>query len=196
MHDIMSLYDQKLQVDIAVLDFSKAFDTVPHDKLLDKLKFYGIHGNIHNWVTSFLKHRQQRVLVEGVTSESVHVDSGVPQGTVMGPLLFLLYINDLPKCVKSSVRLFADDCLLYRPIHGEEDQVSLQKDLQKLSEWAETWGMSFNPSKCYIMTVSNKKEHPVQLYSMMGCILSKVTDITYLGITISEIYNGRNRLLA
>lgn len=186
MHDLMEMFDRKQQVDVAVLDFSKAFDTVPHDKLLDKLKFYGIHGNTHHWITSFLKLRQQSVVIEGISSDSVHVESGVPQGTVMGPLLFLLYINDLPRNVNSQVRLFADDCLLYRAIRGPDDQLQLQRDLQSLGDWASTWGMSFNPNKCYIMTITAKKSQPVYLYTMIGCVLSKVSDITYLGITITD----------
>ena len=116
LHDLMSLFDRKLQVDVAVLDFSKAFDTVPHDKLMHKLEYYGINGNIHRWIANFLKQQQQCVVVDSVKSNSVHVESGVPLGTVLGPLLFLLYINDLPRSVNSQVHLFADDCLLYRPI--------------------------------------------------------------------------------
>ena len=102
---------------MAILDFSKVVDVVPHQRLLGKLQQYGIHGNIHSWISSFLIDRKQCVMVDGDHSEHVHVDSGVPQDTVIwAPLLFLLYINDLPCNVKSHIRLFADDCLLYRPI--------------------------------------------------------------------------------
>ena len=107
------MYDKKgSQIDIAVLDFSKAFDTVPHDGLLSKLKHYGIDKNIWQWISSFfLKKRKQCVVVDGVSSSLVDVESGVLQGTVLGPILFLLHINDLPSIVSSKVRLFADDCL-------------------------------------------------------------------------------------
>ena len=105
----------KKQVDIAILDFSKAFDTVPHDKLLHKMKGYGVRGQLNKWFSSFLKDRMMNVVCEGEHSESVLVESGVPQGTVLGPLMFLCHINDLPDCVKSQVCLFADDCLLYHP---------------------------------------------------------------------------------
>ena len=95
-----------------------------------------------------------KVVLNGECSKSVTVDSGVPQGTVLGPLLFLCHINDLPDSVKSQVRLFADDCLLYRPIRNSNDHVILQRDLQKLETWATEWGMSFNAKKCYIMSIT------------------------------------------
>ena len=109
------------RVDIAVLDFSKAFDTVPHNRLLTKLKHYVIAGNTLSWIREFLTNRTQRVLVEGHGSRLVSVRSGVPQGTVLGPLLWLAHINELPHHVQSQVRLFADVCLLYRPICDVSD---------------------------------------------------------------------------
>ena len=108
------MYDKKgIQIDIAVLDFSKAFDTVPHDGLLSKLKHNGTDKNIWQWISNFFLKRKQCVVVDGVSSSLVDVDSGVPQDTVLGPILFLLHINDLPSIVSSKVRLFADDCLIY-----------------------------------------------------------------------------------
>ena len=123
MHDLLQTNDRNIQMDIAILDFSKAFDTVPHDRLLQKLEAYGIRGNLHKWLTSFLKDRQMNVVVEGEHSDSAYVESGVPQGTVLGPLMFLCHINDLPDCVKSQVRLFADDCLIYRQIKTQKDHL-------------------------------------------------------------------------
>ena len=109
---IGEIYDKKgSQIDIAVLDFLKAFDIVPHDGLLSKLKHYGIDKNIWQWISNFLKKRKQCVIVDGVSSSLVDVDSGVPRGTVLGPILFLLHMNELPSIVSSKVRLFADDCL-------------------------------------------------------------------------------------
>ena len=126
--DIASAYNKKgSQIDIAVLDFSKAFDTVPHDGLLSKLKHYGIDDKIWTWISNFLKQRKQPVVVDGIQSDLVTVDSGVPQGTVLGPILFLLHINDLPSVISSKVRLFADDCLVYREIKSRQDQTICRK---------------------------------------------------------------------
>ena len=148
LQDLLCYRDRNKQVDVIVLDFSKAFDTVPHNRLLHKLHHYGIRGQLNTWIASFLKTRQQRVVVDGAHSEWVHVDSGVPQGTVLGPMLFLAHINDLPAAINKDTkcRLFADDCLLYRPIETQQDQITLQQDLDCIQQWADGWGMRFNAS--------------------------------------------------
>ena len=110
------------------LDFKKAFDRVPHCHLLTKLKAFCIDANILAVIESFLTGRSQRVIVEGALSESVPVVSGVPQGSVLGPLLFIIYINDLSHGMSSNARFFADDCVLYREIHSDADRTALQKD--------------------------------------------------------------------
>jgi len=186
MHDITSSFDNKKQVDIAILDFSKAFDTVPHKRLLAKLAHYGITGNILGWIQGFLSDRHQRVIVDGTSSGQVTVDSGVPQGTVLGPLLFLCHINDLPTRVTSSVRLFADDCLLYREITSEEDHIALQDDLTSLQTWAEMWGMIFNPTKCYVMKTGRKRSLSNWIYTLHDHPLEVVPKNPYLGLTLSE----------
>ena len=104
-----------------ILDFTKAFDKVPHKRLIHKINYYGITGSIATWIDTFLTGRTQQVVVNGATSSSTRVTSGVPQGTVLGPLLFLLYINDLPDNLSTSVRFFADDCILYTPIRTQND---------------------------------------------------------------------------
>ena len=140
---------------IAVVGFSKAFDTVPHRELLHKLDHYGVRGPLHSWLSTFLTQRSMKVVLEGESSDAAAVESGVPQGTVLGPILFLCHINDLPSCVESEVRLFADDCLLYRQINTLADHSTLQNDLAKLEQWAQTWGMRFNAKKCYILSTSS-----------------------------------------
>jgi hypothetical protein len=138
-----------LCTDVAIIDFSKAFDSVSHRRLLAKVKSYGIRGTTLNWIESFLSNRLQRVVENGSQSPWTFI-SGVPQGTVLGPLLFLLYINDITAGIRSDVRLFADDCILYRTIHSSSDVDILQDDINKLLLWSRTWQMSSNSKKCHI----------------------------------------------
>ena len=163
-------------------DFSNAFYTVLHNKFLHKLDHYGTRGPVNTWITSFLTSRRMRVVLEGEKSEEVAVDSGVPQGTVLGPLLFLCHINDLPEAVKSTVRLFADDCLLYREIRSFEDHLLLQEDLHRLEKWAAVWGMKFKAQKCYILPTKARSSF---LYSFGGIILKQVQHSPHLGVHIS-----------
>lgn len=181
--DFLTSLDNRRQVDIAILDYSRAFDTVPHDRLLHKLRHYGIDGSLLQWLTAFLTQRSMRVALEGITSEDTTVDSGVPQGTVLGPILFLCHINDLPNCVKSQVRLFADDCLIYRDIESFQDHQTLQQDLKQLEAWADDWGMSFNATKCYILSINLSSNF---LYQLNNTILQHVTENPYLGILLSH----------
>ena len=113
----MTALDNKTQIDAILLHFAKAFDKVSHKRLLSKLTSYGITGNTHNWITYFLSNRKQRVSVNGALSDITYVTAGVPQGSVLGPILFLLYINDINENVQSSIRLFADDRIIYRKIN-------------------------------------------------------------------------------
>ncbi|MCP3851268.1 MAG: hypothetical protein GY694_13660, partial [Gammaproteobacteria bacterium] len=134
----------------------------------------------------FLTQRRHRVVVDGEYSEFSDVDSGVPQGTVLGLLLFLTHINDLPSHVKSTVRLFADDCLLYRVIRGECDLNILQDDLKALEDWAKTWGMRFNATKCYKMTLHRGTNKLSKFYVLNDHILKQVNETPYLGVTIQD----------
>ncbi len=182
----MSHTDNNTQIDMAILDFSKAFDTVPHDSLLGKLQFYAIDGPILKWISVFLKNRDQCVVADGVKSELVSVDSGVLQGTVVGPILFLLHINNLPDMVSSQVRFFADDRLLYRSITSIMGQVCQQEDLNSLVEWGNKWGMHINAPKCNILRIS-RLQHPLtRFYTLSGHILDEVNETKYLGINISN----------
>lgn len=187
-HDILSKRDQGKRVDVVILDFSKAFDTVPHKRLLGKLEQSGIEGETLNWIRSFLTGRKQTVVVDGEHSEEADVLSGVPQGTVLGPLLFLLHINDLPSVIdpQTIIRLFADDCLLYRVIETTEDEQQLQKDLDALEVWANNWGMSFNTKKCYTMPVDRRRSQTSHVYRLNGTALGSVDSEKYLGVLISK----------
>ena len=159
---------------------------VPHNRLLSKLSGCGIQGSVLTWIANFLKHRTQRVMINGEKSEWSNVVSGVPQGTVLGPLLFLLYVNDLPGGVNSSVRLFADDCILYREIRSDDDSNTLQADLNKLYGWADKWQMKFNTDKCFIMRLTHARSRKINSYTLGGDTLSVVNHYPYLGITLSD----------
>ena len=119
------------------MDFSKAFDKVSHSLLVHKLNHYGIVGKINSWIHNFLTGRKQAVIVDGASSETVHVESGVPQGSVLGPTLFLLYINDLPERLSSTARLFANDTACHKTIQSDQDHTALQQDLDRMAEWEE-----------------------------------------------------------
>ena len=136
--------------DIIYFDFKKAFDSVPHRRLLLKLKSYGISGNLLSWLSSFLTGRLQRVTLNNVYSEWSNVISEVPQGSVLGPILFLLYVNDIPSVVDSHLLVFADDIKLYRRIQSENDIIQLQKDINNLLNWSNTWLLNFNIPKCKV----------------------------------------------
>ena len=162
IHDLSKSLDEKKTVDMTILDFTKAFDKVPHKRLINKLNYYGITGTILSWTESFLTERTQQVVINGSASTPIQVTSGVSQGTVQGPLFFILYINDLPNNLTSNVRLFADDCLLYLPVKSDNDTLLLRTDLLELEEWQNktTWLMKFNPTKCFTMTLASRKPTP------------------------------------
>ena len=183
MEDFASNFERGQQTDVAILDFSKAFDTVPHSRLLQKIDAYGVRGPLHKWMTSFLCTRNMTVVIDGESSRKAQVTSGVPQGTVLGPILFLCHINDLPEVVKSEVRLFADDCLLYRVIKTINDHIQLKKDPKALEQWAHLNGMAFNAKKCYILSIKNKTSY---FYQLNNTILQEVPANPYLGVMISN----------
>jgi hypothetical protein len=186
--DLAKSMDDSTQTDVILLDFAKAFDKVPHGRLLYKLKYYGIREHHHAWIADFLHDRTQQVVLDSSTSNKAPVQSGVPQGSVLGPLLFLLFINDLPECVSegTEVRLFADDCALYRKINSQADCQILQDDLDKLQQWETDWMMAFHPSKCQVINVTRKKKKEVFPYSIHGHILAVEKVVKYLGVNIHE----------
>ena len=168
------------------MDFSKAFDKVSHSRLLYKLEWYGVVGQTHNWVKDFLYKRCQQVVIDGKQSDTSWVTSGVPQGSVLGPLLFLAYINDLPDCVNSQVRLFADDTVVYRKIKNSSDESMLQKDLSNLEKWENTWKMEFHPGKCQVIRITKSLKPKDTAYYLHGHKLEVVSSTKYLGLTIQQ----------
>ena len=166
------------QVDLILTDFSKAFGKVPRQRLLLKLKNFGVQGPILDWLTCFVTKRTQRVVLEGIKSEEVIVKSGVPQGTVLGPLLFLVFINDIHENVSSQLHLFADDCILYREVINIEDCNNLQRHISIICDWDLRLGIRIamrifcrikTHSKCYIQDERYSVRHGPESLSSRPC---------------------------
>ena len=155
-----------------------------HAHLLAKLCQAGITGTTLYWIKDFLHNRTQRVVVNGQISSACSVTSGVPQGSVLGPLLFLIYINDLPNSINqgTSVRLFADDCALYRQIQTCQDSKILQEDLNRLQLWENRWLMNFNASKCFKLSITNKRKPLLTSYKVHDTVLTEQKSAKYLGL--------------
>ena len=183
-HKMICVYDESKAVDVIYLDFKKAFDTVPHERLLMKVKAVGVKGKILNWIRNWLKDRSQRVVINGECSDWVNVSSGVPQGSVLGPLLFLIYINDLDNGVFSTISKFADDTKLGNRAYVRSDVEKLQKDLNLIVRWADKWQMQFNLSKCKVMHLGC---HNLRVeYTMKGQVLDVVKLEKDLGVLVSD----------
>ena len=186
--------ENKTQTDIISLDFSRAFDVVPHERLLLKMNYYGIR-KILPWVKDFLTSRKQCVLIDGVKSRFVNVVSGLPQGTVLAGLLFLIFINDLPDSVVNSFTgVFCDDTLVAKEITKPSDATELQEDINNINEWTKIWKMNFNISKCVQMTVTNKIKQINNDYSLNDNILKKEKMIKYLGVIIDDKLTFRQHI--
>ena len=138
------------------------------------------------WFESFLTQHTQSVVIEGASSAPVVTTSGVPQGTLLGPLLFLMYINDLPDGLNSTVRLFADDVLFYGTICCDEERADLQDDLYRLEDWEQKWKMELNPSKCKITCFTTRRVPPKREYVFCGEILEEVESFPYLGVMLDN----------
>ena len=136
MEEATQALDRGEDVDVIYLDFAKAFDKVPHKRLLKKLSGYGIKGKVYNWIKEFLSNCKQRVVINGIQSEWRKVTSGIPQGSVLGPILFLIFINDMPEVLNCCTKLFADDAKLYSPIKEENDRIRMQVGIKNAEEWA------------------------------------------------------------
>ena len=173
-------------VDCVYMDYQKAFDTVPHKRLISKLKSYNLGEEMISWIQNYLSGRKQQVSINGANSNWHTVSSGIPQGSVIGPILFVIYINDLPDLVKSNVYLFADDTKLFNIIKDQTDRDTLQNDLQKLTKWSETWLLKFHPDKCKFMHIG-KNEPPDDFnYNLMNTPLNQVHQEKDIGVTLDD----------
>jgi hypothetical protein len=181
---ITQAYASGYPIDILFLDFAKAFDSVSHSKLCKKLAQLGFNSNILKWCKGFLSNRSQRVVIGENVSNWRNVTSGVPQGSVLGPLLFVIFINDLSKIILKDSKLYADDTKVISIIRNSVDCNILQNDIEKLVDWSKEWLIKFNESKCKVMHIGKNNEK--FKYQMNNSILS-VTELEKdLGIFVSN----------
>lgn len=182
LDEVFEAIDKGIPVDSVYFDLSKAFDKVNHNLLITKLQEVGIVGRLLCWIRDWLSCRRQRVVLNGETSQWAPVTSGVPQGSVLGPVLFIIYINDIGQDVSSSISIFADDTKLFRRSSSQEDKTSLQEDITSLHRWSIKWGMEFNVSKCNVVHFGPKNGQCN--YTLNGCVIPKASTIRDLGVQI------------
>jgi hypothetical protein len=176
--------DRGEPVDVLYFDFKKAFDRVPHERLLMKLEALGIEGRLLRWIREWLNERRQRVVVGGEYSDWKMVTSGVPQGSVLGPVLFLIFINDIDEGIRSRMWKFADDLKMMGRVTSKDDIEQIRKDIDKLVEWSEDWQLSFNLEKCKVMHIGSKNEE--NRYVMNGKDLKAVLEEKDLGVIVTK----------
>ena len=185
LNDVTHNIDNKLNVDLSTIDLSRAFDSISHSKLIQKLEAYGISGKILLWIKSFLTNRTFNVLVNGISSINFPVTSSVPQGSKLGPLCYIIYANDLIKKFKfAQVKMYADDLSVYATVTCNEDRIKLQEDLDYLCDWANVWCLKINYDKCKLLHFgySNNKYS----YCLNGNSITESTNERVLGVIIDS----------
>ena len=189
---LTKLVDEGHSVDVVYLDFSKAFDKVPHARLLAKLTACGVGGKLLAWIKAWLSDRKQRVVLNGHASEWLPVLSGVPQGSVLGPLLFLVYINDLDKALNlnsSFIFKFADDTKVLRVVNSEADRASFQEEIDSLFAWSQEWQMLFNADKCKVIHFGSRNQrfsYTMDGYAPAGTVLEETAQEKDVGVMVHE----------
>ena len=173
-------------VDVVYTDFSKAFDSVPHQRLLRKLKKKGVTGKLLAWIAAFLNNRHQQVRVDDEFSTWKRVKSGIPQGSVLGPILFVIFINDMPDVVESICQLFADDAKIFDTVNLRNPNSGdrLQRDIDSVSKWSDKWQLPFNVTKCKVLHIGNT--NPCRRYKMNGQYLEDVEEEKDLGVLVDN----------
>lgn len=184
--DLHDSLHKSLHTDAIFIDLSKAFDRVPHKRLIRKINRLKLDEKTSQWINEFLCGRTQSVRINDNLSDSCSVISGVPQGSVLGPLLFLIYINDIANNISSTIRLFADDCVIYRQICTVGDVAILQKDLNTLAEWCRVWKMEINAEKTKLMTFSSLLNPPSNIYTLRSSIIERTPFFKYLGVIFTS----------
>lgn len=188
VHEFSRVLDVSGQTDVLFLDLCKAFDKVPHGKLLHKLQRIGLPTKIVLWIQAYLQDRRQYVVIGNSSSTVLRVSSGVPQGSVLGPLLFLIYVNDLASLIPEnvSVRLFADDCVIFKQISSPCDHVALQDALIAIDNWCQNGGMQLNTNKTVLLRITRKLSPSQFHYTLRGTNINNVDKYKYLGVTLSS----------
>ena len=189
-HNWLGVLEDGNEICSVFFDLRKAFDSVPHAPLLDRLLSYHLNPCLIAWIHGYLAGRSQTVVVGGEQSSRLQVVSGVPQGSVLGPLLFIVYVNELTSVISpySRISMFADDIALYCPISAAADYIMLQSDISAIDHWVQDNFLSFNPGKCCTMFISRKSLHsnPPSTLFLGSSALTRVNFLKYLGVTLSS----------
>ena len=184
LEDVTHSVDQGIHVDVIYLDFAKAFDNVAHCRLIRKLEVHGIAGDVSKWIEMWLRGRKQRVMLNGELSDYKEVTSGVPQGSVLGPVLFTIFINDLDEGIKSKIVKFADDTKMYLEIREDFQVAQLQRDIDQLVKWSVDWQMLFNAGKCTVLHLGYNNQR--REYRMEGVQLKATKEERNLGVYLQS----------
>ena len=195
-HSWASALDSGKLTDVVFFDFAKAFDSVSHKHLLAKLQLFGINGNILLWLSDFLYDRKQRVVIDGAFSDWGNVISGVPQGSILGPLLFVLYVNDIPQTLSCSSEMFADDTLLYNSDSIDIVSAPVQQGLHQMSDWCSSWSLNLNIDKCEFMRITRSRAAATCSYNINSTPLMKVSSHKQLGVTLSCDLSWKSHVLS
>ena len=166
MDEWTNIIENNGSIDVIYTDFQKAFDSVPHKRLAQKLESCGIDGNVLAWVKDFLAERKQTVVINGIKSSEGKVTSGIPQGSVLGPLLFVIYINDLPRGLKTVAKMFADDTKVFARSDTDDGAINLQKDIDELQNWSDKWLLKFHPDKCCVLKIGKDNGNKYEMGDM------------------------------
>jgi hypothetical protein len=185
MEILTDFLDEGDSVDLIYLDFKKAFDSVPHQRLLSKMSSYGISDKVHSWVRDFLCGRSQRVRVGSEFSGRADVLSGIPQGSILGPILFTIFINDITDDIQSCCRIFADDTKIF---NRSSNNAKIQEDIELLQNWTQKWDLHFNMSKCHVLHMGKNNPHCSYAFSVNSqrVEINKCTEEKDLGVLFDE----------
>lgn len=182
--------DSRIQVDTVYTDFRKAFDKVDHQLLMSKIAFNGIRGDLLRWFSSYVSNRTQRVVINGFISSTLSVTSGVPQGSILGPLLFVIFINDINKCFQNSkLLLYADDFKIFRPVRSLQDCLLLQEDLDRFSAYCSNNKLQLSINKCCCISFTKNKTTIMHPYSLNNVTLTRETLVRDLGVLLDDKFH-------